>query len=102
MVKHKIFFCFRLSSIFPPFRPSWHPAVPHRTFSSNAVQRKSVLLLLIVLIYCNKATNGNWWRVADLSLDVKHFHRDSNRSYEFYSEGTFFTQHQREITCRSM
>nr|XP_029728406.1 protein Wnt-1-like [Aedes albopictus]XP_029728407.1 protein Wnt-1-like [Aedes albopictus] len=97
MVKHKIFFCFRLSNIFPPFRPSWHPAVPHRTFSSNAVQRKSVLLLLIVLIYCNKATNGNWWRVADLSLDVKHFHRDSNRSYEFYSEGTFFTQHQREI-----
>ncbi|XP_065078761.1 protein Wnt-1-like [Ochlerotatus camptorhynchus] len=97
MVKHKRFFCFRLSNIFPAFR-SWPPTrggnVGH--FSSNAVQRKSILLLLIVLIYFNGFTSGSWWQVADLSLDVKHFHRD-NRSFDICSENTFFTQHQREI-----
>lgn len=96
MVKHKRSFCFRLSNVLLLRRTSPRTFLSLAWWPRGPVQRKSIQLLVIVLAYCNGFTDASWWRVADLSLDVKHFHRD-NRSFEICSENTYFTQHQREI-----
>ncbi|XP_050100838.1 protein Wnt-1-like [Anopheles aquasalis] len=52
-------------------------------------------LCLLLLVYCNGLTSGSWWRIADLSLDAVHFHRD-NRSFELCGDTSFFTPQQRD------
>uniref|UniRef100_A0A182SXU9 Protein Wnt n=1 Tax=Anopheles maculatus TaxID=74869 RepID=A0A182SXU9_9DIPT len=65
--------------------------------ADRLLPRRILQLVVLLLLYCSGFADGSWWRIADLSLDPAHFHRD-NRSYELCGDSTFFTDHQRD-TC---
>uniref|UniRef100_A0A182TTQ1 Protein Wnt n=1 Tax=Anopheles melas TaxID=34690 RepID=A0A182TTQ1_9DIPT len=82
----------------PGFRPP-HPSTCRLVADRGGLTKRILQLLLLLLLYCSGFADGSWWRIADLSLDPAHFHRD-NRSYELCGDTAFFTEHQRD-TCYS-